>query len=500
MRLKEALADIPGVECAGDRLAEIQGIAYDSRHVEHGYLFVAIKGEKTDGNAFIRQAIDRGAAAVASERDYPADPQVAFLRVSDARKFLAQVSRSFFGKPSARLKLVGITGTNGKTTTSFLLHSIFQCANFRSCLAGTLGMKLGETPYPSAHTTPEASDLAWFLHQAVTEGCTHGAVEVSSHALVLKRVWGTTFRTGVFTNLTPEHLDFHGDMESYFQAKRVLFLPDGGNGVEGAVINTDDPYGKRLRESIACRVLTYGFGPDADIRVLDWQGRIDSTRVRMTTPAGELTLRARLVGPPHVYNIMAATGAALSVGIGLDSIRLGIENLAGVPGRMELVSAGQPFTVIVDYAHTPDALAKLLETVASLPHGRLITVFGCGGDRDRKKRPVMGEIAGRLSDFVVATSDNPRTEDPSAILAEIEPGLQRSTHSYKIDPDRRTAIGAAISMAGEGDAVVIAGKGHEDYQIIGNRVYPFDDRVVARELIVQLLKPQAARSNRELHQ
>ena len=495
MRLKEALADIPGVAQAADS-PDIRGITYDSRQVEPGFLFVAMKGEKTDGNAFVCQAVGRGAVAVASEQTHPAEPGVTFLRVDDARKFLAQISRSFFGDPSKRLTLAGITGTNGKTTTSFLLDSIFRHAGLRSCLAGTLGLKAGDKPYPSVHTTPEASDLTSFLHLAVGQGCTHGAVEVSSHALVLKRVWGTTFRVAVFTNVTPEHLDFHGDMESYFQAKRLLFLPQGENGVETAVINIDDAYGRRLKEDIRCRVLTYGFSPEADVHVLDWRGRIDMTEARIATPGGELAIRAHLVGRPHIYNIMAATGAALKTGISLDSIRHGIESLEGVPGRMQLVRAGQPFTVIVDYAHTPDAMEKLLETVAGLPHGRVITVFGCGGDRDRKKRPVMGEIAGRMSDFVIATSDNPRTEDPMAILAEIEPGLQKATRSYLINADRREAIGAAFSMAHDGDVVVIAGKGHEDYQIIGNRTYPFDDRAVSRELLGEILNPSSTRSTR----
>jgi UDP-N-acetylmuramyl-tripeptide synthetase len=289
-------------------------------------------------------------------------------------------------------------------------------------------------------------------------------------------------------------------MESYFQAKRILFAPEGGNSVQTAVINVDDPYGQRLGKDVGCRVITYGFSPDADVRVLDWNGRIESTGVRMATSAGEISIQARLVGRPHVYNIMAATGAALSMGLSLGPIRLGIESLEGVPGRMQLVSAGQPFTVIVDYAHTPDALEKLLETVASLPHGRIITVFGCGGDRDRRKRPVMGEIAGRMSDMVIATSDNPRTEDPLAILAEIEPGIQRTTRTYIVEADRRRAIARALSMARAGDAVVIAGKGHEDYQIIGNRVYPFDDRTVSRELIVQLLTPPRSTDSSELHQ
>jgi UDP-N-acetylmuramoyl-L-alanyl-D-glutamate--2,6-diaminopimelate ligase len=288
-------------------------------------------------------------------------------------------------------------------------------------------------------------------------------------------------------------------MDSYYRAKRILFLPEGDNDLESAVINADDPFGKRLRSEISIPSLTFGFEPEADIRVLDWNARIDGTNLRLMTPSGELEIGARLSGRPHVYNIMAATGAALSMGFGLETIRQGIESLEGVPGRMQLVRAGQPFTVIVDYAHTPDALENLLETVRRLPHGKLITVFGCGGDRDRKKRPVMGRIAGRSSDVVIATSDNPRTEDPQAILAEIEPGLRESSSPYQLQPDRRQAIRAALSMARDDDAVVIAGKGHESYQVIGTEFHPFDDCTVARELILQLLG-EGAQNDRELHE
>ena len=487
--LLNEIARLPGV-ISSARVSPVQilGIAYDSRRVEPGFLFVAIRGEKTDGNQYVRQAFESGAVAVAAEPPVQDQSGFPYLQVQDARAFLALASRSFCGNPAAHLQLAGITGTNGKTTSSFLLFSIFRSAGIRACLVGTLGMRIGDEPFPSAHTTPESSDLASFLARALREGCTHGAAEVSSHALVLKRVFGTKFRTGIFTNLTPEHLDFHHDMDSYYRAKRLLFVPEGGNDLESAVINWDDPFGKRLRAEIGVPSLTFGFESDADIRVLDWEARIDGTNLRLTTPAGELAIRARLSGRPHVYNIMAATGAALNMGFGLETIRQGIENLEGVPGRMQRVAAGQPYTVIVDYAHTPDALETLLETIRRLPHRKLITVFGCGGDRDRKKRPVMGQIAGRLSDFVIVTSDNPRTEDPRSILAEIEPGLRESSSPYQLQPDRRQAIGTALSMARDGDAVVIAGKGHEKYQQIGDRVLPFDDVEVARATLTRRRK------------
>ena len=483
MLLREALLQIPGIKWTGDPETIIGGIAYDSRTVQKGDLFVAIRGEKTDGARFIAQAMEGGAAAVASEHWIDASNQAALITVPDARKFLADISRVFFGNPSAKLRLVGITGTKGKTTTSYLMESIFARANRRSCLVGTIGMRIGCQSYHTSHTTPESSDLMKFFHQAVAEGCTHGALEVSSHSLVLKRVLGAKFAVGVFMNLTHDHLDFHKDMESYYQAKQLLFAEENGNGIESAVVNTDDAYGKRLASEIHLPTVRFGFNENPDIRVLHYQSDAEGTDLSLATPAGKIRFRTHLIGRPNAYNIMAATGAALSLGFGAEEIRSGVENLDGVPGRMELIKAGQDFTVIVDYAHSPDSLENLLQTVSQLPHKRLISVFGCGGDRDRLKRPVMGEIASRLSDYVIATSDNPRTEDPLFILNEIEPGLRKGSAPYVIVPDRRSAIESAISMAQSGDAVVIAGKGHEDYQILGTKVIPFDDRKVAGDLI-----------------
>jgi len=489
MLLGEVLSQIPGIRSTAKIDTAICGISYDSRLVQKGHLFVAIKGEKTDGACFARNAVAQGAVAVASEEAIELGTQTAMLVVKDSRAFLAEVSRMFYRDPSSQLKLVGITGTNGKTTTTYMLNSIFQTAGLRSCLVGTTGMKIGSQDFPSERTTPEASDLMRFLRRALADRCTHGAMEVSSHSLVLKRVLGTKFMVGVFTNLTPDHLDFHKDMESYFKAKQLLFSAQNGNRVEAAVINTDDPYGKRLETEVNCPVVRFGFNGTPEIRVLSCQTRADGTDFTLATPLGNVDFRSRLIGRPNIYNTMAATGAALRLGIGLDAVRKGVECLKGVPGRTETVDAGQAFTVIVDYAHSPDALENLLQTVRQLPHGRLITVFGCGGDRDRTKRPVMGEIATRMSDQVIATSDNPRTEDPVQILKEIEPGLRVGLAPYEILPDRRQAISLAISTARKGDVVVIAGKGHEDYQIIGNRSFPFDDRSVALNLIRKSLKP-----------
>jgi UDP-N-acetylmuramoyl-L-alanyl-D-glutamate--2,6-diaminopimelate ligase len=500
MFLNDAIAHLDGIKAKGDLSIPIEGISYDSRMVRKGHLFVAIKGEKTDGDRFIQDAINRGAAAIASENNVASQGRVAMLTVTNARKFLAQIALLYYGDPASELKLTAITGTNGKTTSSYLMESVYRNAGLPPCLLGTIGIKINGKPFPTIHTTPESVDLMFFLKRAVTEGCTHGVLEVSSHALALQRVFGAKFAVAVFTNLTPDHLDFHKDMESYYQAKRLLFLPDNQNRVETAVVNTDDPYGHRLISEIRCATLTYGFNAAADVRVLESRYRSNGTDLKIATPKGEIELSSPLVGLPNAYNMMAVVGAAHALDIDASAIHRGIESLRSVPGRMESVNAGQPFTVIVDYAHTPDAMEKLLQTVARLPHKKLITVFGCGGDRDRMKRPVMGEIATRMSDCVVATSDNPRTEDPLGILAEIEAGLKKGPANFIVVPNRREAIAKSLTLAQSGDVVVIAGKGHETYQIIGDQSFPFDDRRVAQELIRKLLKSDGAKDKGELTQ
>jgi len=482
MLLNAVTAHIDGIKVRGNLTTPIEGISYDSRMVKKGHLFVAIKGEKTDGDKFIRDAVSLGASAIASEKEVKTQEQIVTLQVADARRFLAQISILYFGDPASRLRLTAITGS------------------LRSCLLGTIGIKINRKPFPTAHTTPESPDLMFFLDQAVTAGCTHGALEVSSHALALKRVFGTKFTVAVFANLTPDHLDFHKDMESYYQAKRLLFLPENENRVETAVVNTDDPYGRRLASEIQCPLLSYGFNLAADVRILESRYRSDGTNLKIATPEGEMELFSPLVGPPNAYNILAVVGAALALDIDTSAICKGIASLKSVPGRMESVNAGQPFTVIVDYAHTPDALEKLLETVANLPHKRVITVFGCGGDRDRMKRPVMGEIAGRISDIVIATSDNPRTEDPLQILAEIEVGLKKGPAVFTLISNRREAIAKALMLADPGDAVVIAGKGHETYQTVGTQSFPFDDRLVVQELIIKLLNSKGVNNKGEFLQ
>ena len=483
MILKNAVQQIPEIECTGNPDTYIHGISCDSRSVKKGDLFVAIKGEKTDGALYIVDAIANGAAVVASEQAPCDGITIPHIRVKDARKFLAEISHVFYASPCSELKLAAVTGTKGKTTTVWLIDSIFAQAGLASCLMGTIEMKIGNEHFDSIHTTPEAPDIDGFFHQAVQRECTHGALEVSSHALALKRVYGAKFTVGVFTNLSHDHLDFHGDMEAYFQAKKMLFTPENGNGIEVAIINADDPYGRRLSDEIHIPVITFGFHPFANIRVTDWRSRLDGTDLVLGTPEGEISFNSRLIGRTNVYNIMAATGAALGMGLTGEQVRAGVEALTGVPGRMERIDGGQDFLVIVDYAHTPASLENLLETVKRLPHETLITVFGCGGGRDRAKRPIMGRIAARLSNTVIVTSDNPRTEDPAAIIEEIEPGLIKGPAGYMIKPDRRAAIHEAISMAGKDDIVIIAGKGHETYQIVGDGKLPFDDREEAMKAI-----------------
>jgi UDP-N-acetylmuramoyl-L-alanyl-D-glutamate--2,6-diaminopimelate ligase len=490
--LERLLAEVPEARLQGDPQTRIEGIAYDSRRVKAGDLFVAIKGQKTNGALFIREAITRGASVVASDGTCEDARGVPFVKVDDARLFLARAAGAFWGNPANELKLVAVTGTNGKTTTIHLVDAMLRAEGLKTCMAGTLGMKIGDRRFPSDRTTPESADLISFLREAVSCGCTHGALEVSSHALALKRVCGMKFATGVFTNLTPDHLDFHGDMESYFRAKSLLFTDTGANRIEAAVLNADDPYARRLEAALPFAPLRYGFTSSSEIHVLESQTRIDGTDVRLATPAGEIRARTGLPGRPNIYNMMAATGAALSLGLGVEPIAQALETVHGVPGRMEPVQAGQSFAVIVDYAHTPDALEKLLQTVAELPHGKVITVFGCGGDRDRTKRPVMGRIAVRLSSYAIVTSDNPRTEDPLAIMQEIRGGLDEGPATCELIPDRREAIGRAVALARPDDVVVIAGKGHETYQVIGRETVPFDDRAVAREWILRLKAAERA--------
>ncbi len=468
----------------------VEAVEYDSRRVAPGAVFVALKGRHADGMAFVPQALARGASVVVADEPAPPGTVVPWITVVDARAALAHLAAAFYHRPSESMQVVGVTGTNGKTTTAFLVASIFEAAGVACGILGTVAYRVGAQVTQATHTTPEAPELQALLRRMVDAGCGACAMEVSSHALALRRVDATTFAAGIFTNLTRDHLDFHGDMESYFQAKRRLFemLPPSAP----SLVNLDDPRGAAVVEA-AARPVTFAINRPADIMPGPLSVSIDGLAFDVRTPRGTLQLRSTLVGRPNVYNILAAVSTATALGLPFDAIERGVRGLAGVPGRFEVVSTpADTFTVVVDYAHTDDALRNLLETGRSLTNGQLITVFGCGGDRDRTKRPLMGAVAGRLSDLIVITSDNPRSEDPARIIDDVRRGLTPDTErrggSGQIVlglVDRREAIEAAIGRARPGDLVLIAGKGHETVQIVGDRTLPFNDADVAREMLAR---------------
>jgi len=473
----------------------VAAIAHDSRTVSPGSVFVAVPGLHADGAAFAAAAIGRGAIAVVAESPAPADTRVPWLRTSNARQALAELSAIFYGHPSESLTVIGVTGTNGKTTTTYLLASVLDAAGLPCGRLGTVSVRTGPVPgdeTEASHTTPESNEVQRLLREMVTRGCKACAMEVSSHALVLHRVAAVRFAAAIFTNLTRDHLDFHGDMASYYDAKRRLFdlLPAGAP----AVINLDDPRGAELAASVP-RAITFGIHRAADVRPESVQSSLDGLAFDVTTPRGRLAVRSPLVGWPNVYNILGVVACAVALDLPADAIEHGLAQLDGVPGRFQVVSGStDDVRVVVDYAHTDDALKNLLETARPLTHGRLITVFGCGGDRDRSKRPLMGAVAARLSDLVVLTSDNPRSEDPDRIIEDIKRGIvqpvdpgapKRASTPLLVHRDRRIAIEQAIRASKAGDVVLIAGKGHEKYQVIGDRTLPFDDVQVARAALSQ---------------
>jgi UDP-N-acetylmuramoyl-L-alanyl-D-glutamate--2,6-diaminopimelate ligase len=482
--LGELVRRVPQARLEGDVSLPVTDVTYDSRRVSPGSLFVAIPGTVTDGNRFVDAARKKGAVAVVSEQ--PSDGAGAWVQVPSAREALALLSAAAFGDPAKSLRLVGVTGTNGKTTTTYLIDAALRAAGHAVGLIGTVQYRIGNRLVEATRTTPESSDLQALFRQMADEGCQDAVMEVSSHSLALKRVHGCAFQVAVFTNLTRDHLDFHGDMDSYFVAKRRLFdtyLRTDGH----AVINADDDRAAELAAASRGRVWTYGLARPADVTATGISLSLKGTRFSLATPAGAHEVESPLIGRFNVENFLAGLTTALALGLDVRTALRGLVTVTGVPGRLERVNAGQDFAVIVDYAHTDDALKNLLETVRELKPRRLITVFGCGGDRDRTKRPLMGAVAARLSDVVVVTSDNPRSEPPEAILDEIQRGMNgsRRTERHAI-VDRREAIAQALEMAAPGDAVVIAGKGHETYQVLRDRTVPFDDRQVARDLILRL--------------
>ncbi|MFB3815228.1 MAG: UDP-N-acetylmuramoyl-L-alanyl-D-glutamate--2,6-diaminopimelate ligase [Terriglobales bacterium] len=488
MTLQQLLDGAEVLSRSGD--ADVRGVEYDSRRLHPGGVFVAIKGESTDGNRYIDAAIQAGAVAVITESGQETPrPGVAWVVVPHGRRALARVSANFFKRPAEKLAVTGITGTNGKTTTAYLVEAILAAAGRKSALVGTIEYHIAGRVTAAPHTTPEALELQRIFAEAVSKGATEAVMEVSSHALAQERVYGIPFNVAVFTNLTRDHLDYHGNFEEYFAAKRVLF---GGCGTEPpahAVANIDDECGRELAKFSKGKseVLTYGLAK-ADFCAEKVDIGQNGTRFDMVTPEGKLPIWSPLIGRVNVYNVLAAAAAAYARDCPAKAIIDGVAALARVPGRFEKVNMGQPFTVVVDYAHTDDALRNLTTLArefVSRNKGRVITVFGCGGDRDRTKRPLMGEAAGRGSDFVVLTSDNPRSEDPIAIMNDALPGLQRSGTKYVLEPERRKAIALAIDEARGGDIVLIAGKGHEKVQVTRSGAAPFDDVEVAREALVR---------------
>ncbi len=493
MKLVHLLDGLREYDLVGDPDREIDGMVYDSRRVKPGYLFVAIKGLTVDGHDYFEHAIQNGATVLVGETVEDLCTNITCVRVPDSRDALWKLACQFYDRPFEGMNLIGVTGTNGKTSTCYILESILSAAGATPGIIGTINYHFLGKNYETPGTTPESLDLMSYLRRMANEGVSDVIMEVSSHALDQKRIGDCPFRVAIFTNLTRDHLDYHLTMEKYFESKSFLFTQLSkqiGDYEPIAVINTDDPKGLELTALTDARTITYGLGHDCHVRADSVLTDKKGLKARLITPKGEKSIQAPLIGEVNIYNILAASAAALSLGIDLDTVADGIERLRVVPGRLELVENNRGLTLMVDYAHTPDALFKTLKTVRPLVHGRILTVFGCGGDRDKGKRYEMGRVAGENSDLVFITSDNPRSEDPLSIIEQIEEGilesgltqLNLSRHElitgpgYFIEADRRKAIRKAVSMASKEDLVLVAGKGHEDYQIIGKERKTFDDR------------------------
>ena len=494
MRLANVLAGIAPVENPLGSL-EIGGISIDSRMTRPGDLFVAIPGHHADGHSFLAAAVRAGAASALVEREV-SHPPLPCVRVASTSAALPVVAVRFFGDPSAALTVIGVTGTNGKTTVTYLLESILDAAGKKTAVIGSINYRLAGKVLRSGLTTPFPHELQEVMAGALSGGGSHLVMEVSSHSTAQGRIEGVRFDAGLFTNLSHDHLDFHGDMESYFHAKARFFrdfLPAGGKKGEMA-FNTDDPYGARLAREFPA-ALTFGFSRDRSVYPLSVEMGWEGTSLSLSTPVGTLDLRARIIGDYNASNIMAAVCGAILLGVPPGAIREGVEKLPAIPGRIERIPNDRGLHVFVDYAHTPDGLDRLLTALGGLAEARLITVFGCGGDRDRAKRPRMGRIAALRSDVVIVTSDNPRSEDPGAILADIVKGIvaEGFLHArgpvsweegyFEVIPDRKSAIARALAIARRGDTVAIAGKGHENVQLIGDRRLPFDDRETVRTIL-----------------
>ena len=479
VKLGELLRLIPLQSVHGETDIPVSGVAIDSREIRPGFLFVAVEGETTDGHRYLAAAAASGAIGVVSERSRDESWEGAWIQTPDARKAAGVVAARVYGEPAEALELVGVTGTNGKTTFAYLLDRVFRELRPPSAMMGTIVRRIGERSWTQRHTTPEAPAVQSFLAEAVAAGCRHGVLEVSSHGLRLSRMEGTRFALGLFTNLSRDHLDFHRDMEDYFRAKRQLFerhlKPDGR-----AVVCVDDPYGERLAAELTCELTTYGASPTADLCLRHVDAGPEGLNVRFTESGAERELRSPLLGSFNAANLVAVYGASRALGLAAEDVLGVLSRARGAPGRFEPIPVARGYRVVVDYAHTDVALRNVLTAARPLTDNKLWVVFGAGGDRDREKRSLMGSVAARLADRVVLTSDNPRGEDPVAILRDIEQGV--GDKEVILEPDRREAIRLVLGKADAGDWIVIAGKGHEPYQIIGDRVIDFDDREIVREL------------------
>jgi UDP-N-acetylmuramoyl-L-alanyl-D-glutamate--2,6-diaminopimelate ligase len=486
MELERVLEGVPLIRGAAPPGGQISGIAYDSRKIAPDYLFFAFAGAKADGAQFVDAAIRKGALAVVADRPAPGGFRGVWLQVPNGREALALAARNFYGKPDERLVLTAITGTNGKTTSTMLLDSILRAAGKVTALIGTIEYHLAGRVLPAVNTTPESLDLFHMFADLVEAGGTHATLEASSHALDLGRIYAMNVHTAGYTNFTRDHLDYHHTMEAYYDAKQLLFTPRSGPPPRFAVLNSDDEAVRRLEISKETEILWYGVTPAPSgkwLQAREVQSTFSGLRFVAATQDLEFAIESPLVGHINVYNILLACGAALTLGVSVEHIQKGIKEMQRVPGRFERVEEGQPFAVVVDYAHTDDALRNVIAVARAMEPKRIITLFGCGGDRDRSKRPLMGMAAGELSDYVVLTSDNPRSEDPLAIMNDAMVGLQRYDTPHTAEPDRERAIRKAIENAAPGDVVILAGKGHETYQILKDGPIPFDDREVARRVL-----------------
>ncbi|MBP2639511.1 MAG: murE 2 [Firmicutes bacterium] len=492
--LQELTSLLPNAAVDGDIAIEITSITHDSREVVPGTLFVCLTGAKADGHDYIAQARKQGAAAVLVEKPVDDVDGLTVITVKDTRSAMQITAPAFFDYPARKMRLIGVTGTNGKTTTTHILRSILSNAGFKVGLIGTIHTLIGDQVFPMKNTTPDVIDLQALLAKMVEEGMDYAVMEVSSHAVALNRIAGCEFDVGVFTNITRDHLDFHQTFENYIDAKAGLFRHLGAAGSvktnKMAIINIDDPAGAVMQANSSCSIMTYGLSEKASLRAANIHVHADGVSFSVEGSFGSIPLQLKITGIFNVYNVLAAVGAALAEQVGWPLIKKALEEFESVPGRFELVRTGLPFSIIVDYAHTPDGLENILKTAREFAIGRILIVFGCGGDRDRTKRPIMGQLAVKYADIAIATSDNPRTEDPAAILQEIEVGMKQGEtdeKQYEIIIDRKSAIKRALQLAGKQDIVIIAGKGHETYQILGNKTIHFDDREMARQLAQEVV-------------